>query len=298
MCASGPPESWDCRASRLARYCGRVASDWKRQRCRERVEALAGSSADIDVLRREAIEILQATIGFDRWCSLLLDPDTLVISHGIGHNDWTLRAPAPQPARGRPERRQQPRNARAQPPSRRRPERGDGRRSRPCGPLAQRLVALRRGRRARMRRHRRARELGRLPLLPQQRRRALLGRGRAADAQPLLRAGTSAATARGDSHRRPGRRPGRDGRAVAGRAAAPMRRDERRPRLAARAEPSRHPVPRRHSRSRLECRRQADGDRARRGSRAAGARARTLCTRRLGDRRGGATRRRCSAAWR
>ncbi len=87
--------------------------------------------ADIDVLRREAIEILQATIGFDRWCSLLLDPDTLVISQGIGHNDWSSRPAAPQPARGRPRRRQQPRHARAQPQSRGHPERGDRRRSRP-----------------------------------------------------------------------------------------------------------------------------------------------------------------------
>jgi DNA-binding CsgD family transcriptional regulator len=70
-----------------------VTSEWKRQRCRERIDDLAQSSADIDVLRREAIEILQATIGFDRWCSLLLDPDTLVISQGIGHNDWSSELP-------------------------------------------------------------------------------------------------------------------------------------------------------------------------------------------------------------
>ena len=63
-----------------------MASEWKRQRCRERIDDLADSGADIDALRREAIEILQATIGFDRWCSLLLDPDTLVISQGIGHH--------------------------------------------------------------------------------------------------------------------------------------------------------------------------------------------------------------------
>ena len=63
-----------------------MTSDWKRQRCRERIDDLADSGADIDALRRQAIEILQATIGFDRWCSLLLDPDTLVISQGIGHH--------------------------------------------------------------------------------------------------------------------------------------------------------------------------------------------------------------------
>jgi DNA-binding CsgD family transcriptional regulator len=70
-----------------------MVSEWKRRRCRERVDDLAESGADIDVVRREAIEILQATIGFDRWCALLLDPDTLVISHGIGHNDWSSELP-------------------------------------------------------------------------------------------------------------------------------------------------------------------------------------------------------------
>ena len=70
-----------------------MASDWERHRCRERVEGLAGSTADIDTVRLEAIEILQRTIGFDRWCSLLLDPDTLVISRGIGCNDWTAELP-------------------------------------------------------------------------------------------------------------------------------------------------------------------------------------------------------------
>lgn len=70
-----------------------MASEWKRQRCRERIDDLADSSADIDALRLEAIEILQATIGFDRWCSLLLDPDTLVISQGIGHHDWSSELP-------------------------------------------------------------------------------------------------------------------------------------------------------------------------------------------------------------
>lgn len=92
-CTTPDPHKAGIPSPRLARYCEHVASEWKRQRCRERVEALADSSADLDVLRREAIEILQATIGFDRWCSLLLDPDTLVISHGIGHNDWSCDLP-------------------------------------------------------------------------------------------------------------------------------------------------------------------------------------------------------------
>ena len=71
-----------------------MASEWKRQRCRERIEGLADSTAaDVDAVRLEAIEILQDTIGFDRWCALLLDPDTLVISRGLGHNDWYADLP-------------------------------------------------------------------------------------------------------------------------------------------------------------------------------------------------------------
>ena len=71
-----------------------MTSEWKRQRCRERIEGLADSTAaDVDAVRLEAIEILQGTIGFDRWCALLLDPDTLVISRGLGHNDWYADLP-------------------------------------------------------------------------------------------------------------------------------------------------------------------------------------------------------------
>jgi hypothetical protein len=67
-----------------------MATERARSRCRERVEELSGSAVDVDSLRREAIGILRSAIGFDRWCALLLDPDTLVASQGIGHNDfWT-----------------------------------------------------------------------------------------------------------------------------------------------------------------------------------------------------------------
>ena len=65
-----------------------MATEWQRTRCRERIEQLAGSADDSEALRRQAIEILHGAIGFDRWCTLLLDPETLVISQGIGYNDW------------------------------------------------------------------------------------------------------------------------------------------------------------------------------------------------------------------
>jgi DNA-binding CsgD family transcriptional regulator len=64
-----------------------------RNRCRERLDLLGDSAAESEVLRREAIEILRSAIGFDRWCTLLLDPDTLVISQGIGHIDWYAELP-------------------------------------------------------------------------------------------------------------------------------------------------------------------------------------------------------------
>ena len=37
--------------------------------------------------------MLRRAIGFERWCSLLVDPDTLLMSRGIGHNDWARELP-------------------------------------------------------------------------------------------------------------------------------------------------------------------------------------------------------------
>jgi DNA-binding CsgD family transcriptional regulator len=36
---------------------------------------------------------LRSAIGFERWCTLLLDPDTIVISQGLGHIDWFSELP-------------------------------------------------------------------------------------------------------------------------------------------------------------------------------------------------------------
>jgi len=62
-------------------------------RCRERIELLADSTVEVDALRREAIEMLHGAVGFDRWCTLLLDPGTLLISQGFGHIDWHAELP-------------------------------------------------------------------------------------------------------------------------------------------------------------------------------------------------------------
>ena len=62
-------------------------------RCRERLELLADSAQDIDSLRREAIAELKATIGFDRWCAALVDPDTLIAHTGIAETDHIAELP-------------------------------------------------------------------------------------------------------------------------------------------------------------------------------------------------------------
>jgi hypothetical protein len=78
-----------------------VVTDRTRRRARQRIERLADSAIDSDELRREAIAILGTAIGFDRWCTLLLDPDTLVIAQGIGEIDWHAELPQASSARPR-----------------------------------------------------------------------------------------------------------------------------------------------------------------------------------------------------
>jgi len=55
-----------------------MARERARSRCRERLEALAGSTLDVDALRLEAVEELRRAIGFDLWCAPLVDPDSLI----------------------------------------------------------------------------------------------------------------------------------------------------------------------------------------------------------------------------
>ena len=49
-----------------------------RSRCRQQLALLAGSTLDVDSLRLEAVDHLRRAIGFDGWCSPLVDPDSLI----------------------------------------------------------------------------------------------------------------------------------------------------------------------------------------------------------------------------
>lgn len=64
-----------------------MSTERQRARCRDRLDRLSGSACDIDELRLEAIVELQRTIGFGRWSTLLMDPDTLALNRAIGHQD-------------------------------------------------------------------------------------------------------------------------------------------------------------------------------------------------------------------
>jgi hypothetical protein len=70
-----------------------MATERARGRSLERIEQLTTAALEVDVLRLEAAEILRKVVGFERWCSLLLDPDTLVIGQGMGHIDWAAELP-------------------------------------------------------------------------------------------------------------------------------------------------------------------------------------------------------------
>lgn len=53
----------------------------------------ADSAQDVDSLRREAIAELKRTIGFERWCAPLVDPDTLIAHTGIAETDHIAELP-------------------------------------------------------------------------------------------------------------------------------------------------------------------------------------------------------------
>jgi DNA-binding CsgD family transcriptional regulator len=65
-----------------------MASERDRSRCRERLDRLSESGLDCESLRREAIVDLQRTIGFDRWCWPLADPETLLPLSGLAEHDF------------------------------------------------------------------------------------------------------------------------------------------------------------------------------------------------------------------
>ena len=54
---------------------------------RQRLELLADSAQDVDSFRREVIAELHHTIGFERWCAPLVDPDSLIAHTGIAETD-------------------------------------------------------------------------------------------------------------------------------------------------------------------------------------------------------------------
>jgi DNA-binding CsgD family transcriptional regulator len=70
-----------------------MATSWARSRCRDRLDRLADSTQDVDSLRREVIAELKRTIGFERWCAPLVDPDTLIAHTGIAETDHIAELP-------------------------------------------------------------------------------------------------------------------------------------------------------------------------------------------------------------
>jgi DNA-binding CsgD family transcriptional regulator len=54
---------------------------------------LGESTSDVNSIRLEAIELLRPVIGFDRWCTLLLDPETMVISGELDDTGFDAHYP-------------------------------------------------------------------------------------------------------------------------------------------------------------------------------------------------------------
>jgi DNA-binding NarL/FixJ family response regulator len=70
---------------------GPMSTDTQRSRCRERVLALSSSSAGSVELRLEAVDLLKRTLGFDRWCWSVGDPDSLVAGGDLAEADlWPV----------------------------------------------------------------------------------------------------------------------------------------------------------------------------------------------------------------
>lgn len=59
----------------------------ERNRCRERLEALAGADLGAEEARRSAIEALRRAVGFERWCWPLTDPTSALATSGIAEFD-------------------------------------------------------------------------------------------------------------------------------------------------------------------------------------------------------------------
>src|SRR6266540_3294301 len=65
-----------------------MSSERELSRCRERLDVLSESNLDCESLRREAIAYLRRTIGFDRWCWPLADPETLLPCSGLAEHNY------------------------------------------------------------------------------------------------------------------------------------------------------------------------------------------------------------------
>lgn len=70
-----------------------MPTDRERARCRERLERLSESTLDSEAIRREAIAGLQGTVGFDRWCWPIADPETLLPGGGVAVHDYGRGVP-------------------------------------------------------------------------------------------------------------------------------------------------------------------------------------------------------------
>jgi DNA-binding CsgD family transcriptional regulator len=70
-----------------------MASELQSSRCRDRLDALSASSLDCDSLRLEVVAELRRTIGFDRWCWPLADPQTLLPGSGLAEHNYGTGVP-------------------------------------------------------------------------------------------------------------------------------------------------------------------------------------------------------------
>jgi DNA-binding CsgD family transcriptional regulator len=70
-----------------------MSTERERVDCRERLERLSESVLDSESIRREAIARLQRTVGFERWCWPIADPETLLPGGGIADHDYGRGVP-------------------------------------------------------------------------------------------------------------------------------------------------------------------------------------------------------------
>ncbi|HEX8969709.1 MAG TPA: helix-turn-helix transcriptional regulator [Chloroflexota bacterium] len=68
-----------------------MSTDWQRSRCRERLLGLADSSLGSVELRLEAMALLKRSLGFERWCWTIGDPESLLAGGDLAEADlWPV----------------------------------------------------------------------------------------------------------------------------------------------------------------------------------------------------------------